>query len=65
MLNALNSAGDFGRSLAESIYAGSEPYGRGVHLAIDIYAKQFGRRNSKKYEEAYDFASNKIDKERI
>tara|TARA_R100001594_G_C3948318_1_gene242388 strand:+ start:57 stop:752 length:696 start_codon:yes stop_codon:yes gene_type:complete len=61
MLDALNNAGSFGRSLAESINEGSEPSGRGVDIALEIYAKQFGRTNSKKYNEAYDYAYNKIN----
>jgi hypothetical protein len=49
------SGGDFCRSIARNIIKyGDMPYGNAKNIVIDIMAKQFGRRNSKAYNEAYD-----------
>ena len=61
LIDALRNSGDFGRNLATSIENGGEPFGRGVNIAVEIYAKQFGRKNSKAYTEAEDFAFNKLN----
>jgi len=61
LIDALRNAGDFGRGMATSIENGREPYGRGVDIALEIYAKQFGRRGSKAFNEAFDSAEAKIN----
>jgi hypothetical protein len=61
LIDALRNSGDFGRNLAASIEEGGEPFGRGVNIAVEIYAKQFGRKNSKAYNKAEDFAFNKLN----
>jgi hypothetical protein len=47
--------GDFCASLIRGmIYNGNMPYGYAKNIVIEIMTKQFGRKNSKKYNEAYD-----------
>lgn len=50
-----NTGGDFCRSIARNIVKyGDMPYGNAKNIVIEIMAKQFGRKNSKAYNEAYD-----------
>jgi hypothetical protein len=60
LVDALRNSGSFGIELANSIENGQEPYGRGGDIALEIFAKQAGRKNSKAYADAYDDAYNKI-----
>jgi hypothetical protein len=47
--------GDFCGSIVRSIVnRGEMPYAYAKNIVIEIMAKQFGRKNSKKYNEAYD-----------
>jgi hypothetical protein len=48
----------FRDSVAETLRGGRLPYGRGIDIALDILAKQAGRRNSK----AYDIEYKRLDK---
>ena len=61
IVDALRFSGRFGGELADSIESGQEPYGYGVTIALEMFAKQSGRKNSKAYNEAFDYASNKIE----
>lgn len=45
--------GGFCDSIAESLRQGILPFGRGLELAKEIYAKRFGRTGSKAFETAY------------
>lgn len=61
LVDALRNSGSFGIELANSIENGQEPYGRGGDIALEIFAKQAGRKNSKAFDEAYEYACNKIN----
>lgn len=51
-----NQRGEFAQSIAQDLEAGQLPRGRAIPITIDIYAKAFGRRNSKAYQEAHNQA---------
>lgn len=57
MLPALDASGSFGQELARSIRGGSVPYGRGLVIACEIYARSFGRGGSKAFVAAFDDAA--------
>ena len=51
-----NQNGDFCRDLVRTIRRGSLPWGYAKNIAIEIIAKQSGRKNSKAYDAAYPIA---------
>lgn len=53
--------GEFARSVLEGLNEQNEPFGRGKIICCEIYAKSFGRRGSKKYEEALEYMENKLE----
>lgn len=57
-------SGDFAHSMARKLESGEDPAEdwtqRMIDITMDVYAKQFGRRNSKDYNKAYDFIGDLI-----
>lgn len=58
---ASRGSGDFCDSVGGEMLAGRLPMGRAVDIALDVYAKGFGRRGSKAYDAAYDEACGWMD----
>jgi len=52
-LKSMTNSG-FAQSIAQSLEVGNEPRGRAVDIVQDIWAKSYGRRNSKPYNDAHE-----------
>lgn len=57
-----DNKGGFRDSIAQDMRDGSLPYGNGLYIALEIYGKEFGRKNSKAYKEAFCRAEEIIEK---
>ena len=62
LLTQVRYDGDFTSSIIESILEGESITGRGRDIACEIFGKAFGRRNSKKFNAAYDRANELFER---
>lgn len=52
--------GEFVMGMIQNLEEGCAPTGRAKQICLEIYAKQFGRKNSKAYNQAYDTMESQL-----